>query len=105
LREEKQSINLDKKEYVDPWEVGSDAKLWEWCANREAGIFPFLLRRSNEGGRGDIHKNYQTAGRWADDNIALVGDYDQSEDYDRAKREFSNISKQIKRDFRHFIKH
>ena len=46
--------------------------------NNQAGIFPFLLRQSNEGGGGDIQKEYATAGRWAGDRITLVGDYDES---------------------------
>lgn len=72
------AVNLDKKEFVDPWAIGGVAKLIEWCANNQAGIFPFLLRQSNEGGGGDIQKEYATAGRWAGDRITLVGDYDES---------------------------
>ena len=25
-------LNYDKREYVDPWDLGGVAKLWEWCA-------------------------------------------------------------------------
>ena len=68
-------INYDKKEFVDPWNIGGGAKLYEWCANyQEAGIIPFLLRKSSQGGGGDIQKNYRTSGQWAGDKIALVGD-------------------------------
>ena len=47
------AVNVSKKEYVDPWYLGV-AKLWEWCVNKEAGLFPYLLRKSNESGGGDI---------------------------------------------------
>ena len=96
-------INYDKKEYIDPWDIWGLGKLWEWCANNQCRILPFLLRKSSEGGGGDIEKDYQTAGRWAKDRIALVGDYDQSKDFDRAEKEFSNISHQVRKDFNDFI--
>jgi hypothetical protein len=99
-------INYSKKEFVDPWKIGGGAKLWEWCANyQEAGIIPFLLRKSNEGGGGDIKKAYKTAGHWAKDKIALVGDYDLSGDWDMGKKNFTDISEAVKKDFQHFIKH
>ena len=37
------AVNVTKKECVRPWDIGGLAKLWEWCANRTAGIFPYLL--------------------------------------------------------------
>lgn len=99
-------INYDKKEFVDPWNIGGGAKLYEWCANyQEAGIIPFLLRKSSQGGGGDIQKSYRTAGQWAGDKIALVGDYDISGDWELVKQEFKDISQAVKRDFRHFINH
>ena len=94
-------INYDKKEIVISWNIGGGAKLWEWCVNNTAGIFPFLLRKSNEGGGGDIRKNYLTAGSWAGDRIALIGDYDESEDYQKAG-DWKNISKQLVKDYNHF---
>ncbi|MBD3337847.1 MAG: hypothetical protein GF353_01975 [Candidatus Lokiarchaeota archaeon] len=96
-------INLDKKEYVCPWEIGGVAKLWEWCANCYAGIFPFLMRKSNESGGGDIHKDYATAGRWAEDRIALVGDYDESNLWNIAENEYEDISEQLVKDYNDFI--
>jgi hypothetical protein len=96
-------INYDKKEYIDPWRLGGLAKLWEWCANNQCRIIPFLLRQSNEGGGGDIHKDYDTAGHWAGDRISLVGDYDESKDFDRAEREFTDISDEVRGDYNDFI--
>jgi len=96
-------INLDKREYVDPWDVGGAAKLWEWCANNQCRAIPFLLRQSSEGGGGDVRRDYALASRWAGDRIALVGDYDESNLFDTAKEQFINISKQLVEEFNHFI--
>jgi hypothetical protein len=98
------AVNLDKKEYVCPWAIGGMAKLWEWCVNPQAGIFPFLLRKSNEGGGGDIDKDYQTAGSWAGDKVALVGDYDESKLWDRLETEYTDISQQLVADYNDFIR-
>jgi hypothetical protein len=96
-------INYDKREYVDPWRLGGLAKLFEWCANRQAGVIPFLLRKSDEGGGGDIQRDYHTAGRWAGERIALIGDYDSSEDYESAEREFTDISRELGLEYNDFI--
>jgi len=94
---------LDKKEYVCPWKISGGAKLWEWCVSSQAGIFPFLLRKSNEGGGGDINKEYQTAGRWAGDRVVLIGDYDESKLWDKLKRGYAEISRQLIKDYNDFI--
>jgi hypothetical protein len=98
-------VNLDKREFIHPHEFGTGAKLWEICRNNIAGVLPFLLRQSNEGGGGDIQKNYKNAGRWAGNRIVVVGDYDKSGLYDRAKEEFKEISKEVKKEFIDFIEH
>jgi hypothetical protein len=85
-------VNLDKREYVCPWCIGGGAKLWEWAANTSSSVISLLIRKSDEGGRGDyygyrrgcgeggpIHGPLSSiVGRWAGDRIALVGDYDSS---------------------------
>ena len=97
-------VNKTKREYVSPWDIGGGAKLWEWCANHTAGIFPYLLRKSNEGGGGDIQSdNLQFAGRWAGDEVYLVGDYDKSNLYETAESQYHNISKELAKEYNEFI--
>ena len=98
------AVNVTKKEYVDPWDLGGVAKLWEWCVNKWAGIFPYLLRKSNERGGGDItHAEVQYAGRWAGDKVFLVGDYDKSGLFDKAKDAFTNISYSLAEEYNEFV--
>jgi len=96
-------VNLDKKEFVHPHDLNGGAKLWEICVNRYGGVINFLLRKSSEGGGGDIHQDYEYAGRWAGDRIVLVGDYDESKLQIKAEKEFLNISKAVKREYYEFI--
>lgn len=98
------AVNVSKKEYVDPYKIGGSAKLWEWCVNLAAGIFPYLLRKSNEGGGGDIQiPNAEYAGRWGGDKVYLVGDYDESNLYDIAEQEYTDISKPLAKEYNEFI--
>ena len=73
-------VNEDKKEVINPWDLGGTAKFWEWLWNPQARVFVWLLRKSDEGGGGDINatERFETLGRWAGDRITLVGDYDSS---------------------------
>ncbi len=97
-------MNVTKQEYVSPWEIGGGAKLWEWCVNREAGIFPFLLRKSSEAGGGDIRADStQFAGRWAGDEVYLVGDYDASNLYQTAQASYRNISRELTKEYNQFV--
>ncbi len=98
------AVNETKKEYVSAWDIGGVAKLWEWCVNKWAGIFPYLLRKSSEGGGGDITiSDPEYAGRWAGDRVYLVGDYDESNLFQTAKKEFTNISKPLAKEYNDFI--
>ena len=98
-------VNLTKQEYVDPWDLGGLAKLFEWCVNPQAGIFPYLLRKSSESGGGDLDDpdKCKLAGRWAGDSLFLVGDYDSSRLFDRAEAEFRNISEPLAKEYNGFI--
>jgi hypothetical protein len=98
------AVNVSKQEYVDIWDIGGFAKLWEWCASRAAGLFPYLLRKSNEGGGGDIHNpDAEYAGRWAGDKVYLVGDYDESDLFRKAKQAYTNITLPLVREYNDFI--
>jgi len=98
------AVNETKKEYVSAWDLGGVAKLWEWCVNSWAGIFPYLLRKSSGGGGGDCDTSKtKYAGRWAGDKVYLVGDYDESKLFDKAEREFTNISKSLGQEYNDFI--
>jgi hypothetical protein len=73
------AVNRDKDEFVSPWSLGGLAKLWEWCANRQVGVLPYLLLGKDIAGEPSPSK---FAGRWARSGVALVGDYDSSRLWD-----------------------
>jgi hypothetical protein len=107
-------VNLDKKEYVNQYNVGCGAKLYEQLANAGVGqamvILCAAMPEARGGGDFDLEENWhgpertfpeyngspgpmpedystiarRTIGRWAGDRIALVGDY--AEDTDLPKR-------------------
>ena len=98
------AVNTTKKEYVTAWEIGGVAKLWEWCANSWAGIFPYLLRTSDESGGGDVDNiEVEFAGRWAGDKVYLVGDYDSRDLYTEAQKRYKNIAKGLVKEYNLFI--
>ena len=98
-------INKTKKQYVCPWCLGGVAKLWEWCAGNHSAVFPYLLRRSSGLGGGDVASPeiYPLAGSWVGDEISLVGDYDESHDFDTAFSNYENISVALGEEFNRFI--
>jgi hypothetical protein len=89
-------VNADKREVVISYDIGGTAKFFEWLYNNQARVLVWLLRRSNEGGGGDMEhtEQYETLGRWAGDRITLVGDYDASGLY-REAAQYKNISAQL----------
>lgn len=100
------AVNVTKHEVVTPWTIGTGAKLWEWCANHQAGIFPYLLRKSTGNGGGDLMGltgQSPLAGRWAGDVIYLVGDYDDSNLYDEATNQYIDISDALIEEYNRFI--
>ena len=89
------AINKTKRQYVCPYCIGGVAKLCEWALNDQAGVLVLLLRQSFEGGGGDYHGDNSLVGSWVDDQVAMVGDYDQSGLYETARHSFENISLDI----------
>ena len=69
-------VNLTKREYVHPHKLGSGLKLWEQLANEGTGRALVILCAAmpEPRGGGDFEPD-PIIGRWAGDQIALVGDY------------------------------
>jgi hypothetical protein len=95
-------VNLDKREFIDPYALGNGAKLWEQLASDiNAGRMLTILCAAmpEERGGGDFDLGIQdeytkiakeTIGRWAGNRIAFVGDYAEDTDLP-AKFEASKI--------------
>ena len=94
------AVNVSKREVVCPWCLGGGAKLLEWACNTQGAIFTLLLRRSNESGGGDIKEETFESnpdaliGRWAGDQVFLIGDYDSSGLWERSKQ-YRSISHEL----------
>lgn len=76
-------VNLDKREYLEPYAFGDGAKLMEFAcsANGMMTALGVLLASSNGCGGGDLHLDEKSKwknvpGRWAGDRIVIAGDYD-----------------------------
>lgn len=102
-------VNLDRKEYINPHELGAGLKMWEICANSIAGVLPYLLGQSTGQGGGDPDRDIATFGRWAGDRVVVVGDYDESDEYGdlykRAREDegYKEISDEVRDDYNSFI--
>lgn len=99
--------NLEKKEFIRTWDINQGAKFLEILLNNIARLVPYLLRKSDEGGGGDIDnfEKLQYCGRWACERIVIIGDYDSSnlyEQIDEAKG-WKNISKEAAKEFNSVI--
>lgn len=92
-------VNLDKKEYLHPHRFGDGLKLLEFgcSAGGTMTALTLLLRQSNEGGGGDYSgTDTKTVGSWAGDRIVIVGDYDESGLFQKADKEFKDVSELVK---------
>ena len=72
------TVNLDKREYINPHELGSGLKLREQLGTHPgpgAALIILLAAMPEARGGGDFKANPDVVGRWAGDRIALVGDY------------------------------
>lgn len=76
-----QISNLDKKEYIDNFKLGSGCKLWEQLANElpSKALLVLLANMPESRGGGDLNDN-EVIGRWAGDRIVIVGDYAEAGD-------------------------
>lgn len=93
--------NITKREVVDPGKLNQLVKFKEWLSGDQARVLVWLLRRSDESGGGDIDDpdRYETLGRWAGDQVLLVGDYDSSGLYKEAGRSFKDISEKLRQEY------
>jgi hypothetical protein len=68
--------NLTKREFIDPNKIGCGVKFLEQCGEfiGTPQLLFILLCKSLGRGNGDLHE-VSFAGRWAGDEIAVVGDY------------------------------
>ncbi len=75
-------VNLDKREFVDPHNLGTGLKLWEQIANHPgtgAALLILMAAMPERRGGGDLQP-HPIIGHWAGDRIAVVGDYAEDED-------------------------
>ena len=78
-------INLDKKQFVHPAQIGNGLKLREQIGweHSTATALVMLLAASNKGGGrggGDFDARHPLIGAWAGDRVAFVGDYAAEDD-------------------------
>lgn len=79
-------VNLTKKEYINPHKLGCGMKLWEQTASGLGtgnALIILCAAMPEARGGGDLEED-PIIGRWAGDQIALVGDY--AEDSDLPKK-------------------
>ena len=91
-------VNETKKEYLVPHDFGDGLKLMEFGASGGGTMtaLTLLLRQSEsaEGIGGDYHGDptNRMLGRWAGDQIAVIGDYCPSGMYEEAHDSYENVS-------------
>jgi len=89
---------LDKKEYIDPWEIGGLGNLWQWCVLNQCGVIPYLLCTL-------FDEDDSYIGRWARDRIVLAGDEHSQLYYEvERKEEWKEIGKELIEEFNDFIR-
>lgn len=81
-------VNTEKKEFLSPHDLGSGYKLIEISYNL-GGILFYLTRKSSQGGGGDVRdrENREYLGRWANNRVVTIGDYDESGLYDEVSED------------------
>lgn len=72
------TVNLDKKQFLNPHKLGDGLKLLEQCGWSPGGTndaLHLLLACTSGRGGGDFQSKSTWVGAWAGDRIAVVGDY------------------------------
>lgn len=85
-------VNLDKREFLNPHDLGAGLKLWEQLANPGVGQALVVLLAVMPGprGGGDFEPGNDPdgmIGRWAGDRVVLVGDYAEDSDFETREGE------------------
>ncbi len=83
--------NLDKRQILDPHNLGNGLKLWEQLASHPgtgAALIVLLASKSNGDGGGDLEA-HPLVGSWCGDRIAFVGDYDDKSSYQVGRAKLS----------------
>jgi hypothetical protein len=90
-------------EYLDPHELGSGAKLWELSVRSLPRALPYLLFQNESGDQIPQNESTENLGRWAGDEIVVVGDLEDSERYHRALHHYTEISSEIRSEINSFL--
>ena len=122
------AVNLDKEQVVNPYDLDSGAKLIEIMATGNVGnVLVYLLREGVKDGGGDLSMvqepaDYEDesgdidwnewegdiedltgyAGRWAGDDVRVIGDYNEDDLYDEAK-DYEDITEDVKAELNRFL--
>jgi hypothetical protein len=89
-------LNLDKAEYINPSAFGGGSKLGEFGPQLNLVLQLLLAKSDADAGEAEPVGN-AVYGRWAENRIAIIGDYDSSGLYGRLKRpEYVNITSLLK---------
>ena len=102
-------INVTKKEYVSGWDTGMMAKHYEQMGfegSMADVLYCLMIAQGNEKRGGGDTDGHDFIGRWAGDDIAVVGDYyTESSDYYKYRdlydkveddKHYTNISSSIR---------
>lgn len=75
-------VNLDKREYINPHELGTGLKLLEqvWNSPGTPAALLLLTAAMPEPRGGGDPEAHPAIGRWAGDRVAVVGDYAEDSD-------------------------
>lgn len=81
-------VNLTKKEFVNPHEIGNGLKILEqigWDYSTSTALVMLLAGSCKGGSRGggDIHTGHELVGSWAGNRVAFIGDYSERGDVPR----------------------